>query len=51
MCVCVSAPQAMKNCSREMKPELPSPTAFQSLYMALAIDITDERGLSNEAHH
>ena len=26
-----------------------SPTAFQSLYMALAIDITYGRGLSNEA--
>ena len=26
-------------------------TAFQSLYMTLAIDITDGRGLSNEVHH
>ena len=25
-------------------------TAFQSLYMALAVDITDGRGLSNEVH-
>ena len=27
-----------------------SPTAFQSLYMTLAIDITDGRGLGNKAH-
>ena len=32
-----------------MKPEQTSLTAFQSLYMALAIDIIDGRGLSNEA--
>ena len=28
-----------------------SPTAFKSLYMALAINITDGCDLSNEAHH
>ena len=28
-----------------------SPTAVQSLYMALAIDITNGRDLSNEARH
>ena len=32
-----------------MKPNQTSHTAFQSYYMALAIDITDGRGLSNEA--
>ena len=49
LCVCVS--QAIKNHSREMKPELTnqtSPTAFQFLCMALAIDTIDGRGLSNE---
>ena len=28
-----------------------SPTAYQFLYMTLAVDITDGHGLSNEAHH
>ena len=59
VCVCVfvsvsvSTPQAMKNHSHEMKPEYvtneTSPTAFQFLYTSLAIDIVDERGLSNKA--
>ena len=52
VCLCVSAPQAIKNHSREMKPDITnqiSPTAFQFLYMTLAIDITDGRDLSNEA--
>ena len=32
-----------------MKPDQTSLTSFQSLCMALAIDITDGRGLSNKA--
>ena len=45
MCVYVSTPWAIKNHSRDQT----SPTAFQFLCMALAIDTIDGRGLSNEA--
>ena len=48
MCVCVSAPQAIKNHSREMKPDNLS-NKFCCFSMTLAIDITDGQGLSNEA--
>ena len=52
VCVCVSAPEAMNNqwrdLWRDMKPEQPIKQVLL-LYMALAIDITDGRGLSNEA--
>ena len=51
VCVCV-CPRAIKNYSHEMKPEYianqTSPTAFQFLCMALAIDAIDGWGLSNE---
>ena len=43
VCVCVSAPEAKSNSSLSLS------LTFQSLYMALAIDITDGRCLSNEA--
>ena len=51
MFVCVHR-QAIKNHSREMKliTNQTSPTAFYFLYMTLAIDITDGRGLSNKVH-
>ena len=45
MRMCVSAPQDIKNYSREMT----SPTAFQFLCTALAIDTVDGRGLNYEA--
>ena len=51
MYVCVR-PQAIKNHSRENEALLTnqtSPTTFQFLYMTIAIDIIDGRGLSNEA--
>ena len=52
VCVCVR-PQAIKNYSHETKSIITnqtSPTAFQFLCKALAIDTIDGRGLSNEAH-
>ena len=54
--VCVPTPEAIKNYSREIKPEQlitnqTSPTALQFAYMALSIDLTDGCGLNNEVHH
>ena len=49
--MCVSAPQAIKNLSREMIVNQTSRTAFQFSYMTLAINISDGDGLNNEAHH
>ena len=54
MCVCVCPPWAMETYSHEMKPEITNqtiPTAFQFAYMALAVNITNGRGLSNEERH
>ena len=52
VCVCVSALQAIKNHSREMKPEYCNQSNKSYCFsMTLAIDITDGRGLSNEARH
>ena len=48
--VCVSAPQAIKNCSCEMKA-VNKFYCFQFLNMALGIDTINGHGLSNKAHH
>ena len=53
VCACMSAPQVIKNHSCDIKPEITnqtSPTAFQFLYIKLAIDITDGCGFSNKGH-
>ena len=56
VCVCVH-PQAINNylatyVNESQITNQTSPTAFQFLYMILAVDIiTDGRGLSNEACH
>ena len=52
VCVCVSAPEAIKNYSREMKSEYPIKQVlmpFSFSVRALAIDTVDGRGLSYEA--
>ena len=47
VCVCVSAPQSIKNHSREILNNQSNKSYYFS--MTLAIHITDGRGLGNEA--
>ena len=53
VCICVFAPQAIKtiHVKKARITNQTSPTAFQFLCKALAIDATDGWGLSNEARH
>ena len=54
VCVCVSAPQAIKNYSHEMKAEYLAKQVLlliSFIIMALAIDTVDGRGLNNDVHH
>ena len=51
VCLCVSAPRAIKNYSREMKPEKPIKQVllpFSFSVRHLLIDTVDGRGLSND---